>query len=114
MCAGRYCNDSLDSCIARNDVLVLLSTEIESGRTFCASYVWRQQKGCFMKLKIYIALLLTLAPVIAQAKPRSTSVHTRPQLYHDRAPKVRSHDYHMREERMKASQSPTRPTSQNF
>ena len=67
-----------------------------------------------MKLKIYIALLLALAPVVAQAKPRTTSAHTRPQLYHDRAPKARLRDYHMREERMKASRMPTRPTDQSF
>ena len=100
--------------MARNDVLVLLSRKFESGPAFCASYVWRQQKGCFMKLKISIALLLALAPVVAQAKPRSTSAHMRPQLYHDRAPKERSHDYHVREERMKASRTPTRPTDQSF
>jgi hypothetical protein len=66
-----------------------------------------------MKLKIYIALLLALTPALAQAKPRSTP-YTRPQLYHDRSPKVRLHDYHMREERMKASRMPTRPTGQSF
>jgi|HubBroStandDraft_6_1064221.scaffolds.fasta_scaffold689106_1 hypothetical protein len=43
-----------------------------------------------MKLRVSIALLLMLAPSLAVAKPRSASAHMRPQLFRDRAPKVRT------------------------
>ena len=41
-----------------------------------------------MKLRFSIALLVALAPVVAQAKPISGSAHMRPQLFHDRSPKA--------------------------
>ena len=44
-----------------------------------------------MKLKISIALLLVLAPALASARPRTTSIRMRPQLFHDRTPKARVH-----------------------
>src|SRR5271154_3894454 len=65
--------------------------KIESGPTFCASYLRRRQKGCLMKLRISIALLLMLAPSLAVAKPRSASAHMRPQLFRDRSPKAHVH-----------------------
>ena len=45
-----------------------------------------------MKLKIITALVVVLVPVFAQAKPKTTTAHMRPQLFRDRAPKVRLHD----------------------
>jgi len=48
-----------------------------------------------MKMKLYITLLLALipalAPSFAEAKPRTSGTHMRPQLFHDRAPKIHSH-----------------------
>ena len=48
-------------------------------------------EAIFMKLQIIVALLLTFSPVLAFAKPRSATVHMRPQLFHDRAPKAHNH-----------------------
>ena len=45
-----------------------------------------------MRLKISIALWLALAPSLAFAKPRTATVHMHPQLFRDRAPKVRVRD----------------------
>ena len=45
-----------------------------------------------MRLKISIALLLALAPSLAFAKPRTATAHMHPQLFRDRAPKVRVRD----------------------
>jgi hypothetical protein len=45
-----------------------------------------------MKLRLTIALLVALAPVVAQAKPMSGSTHMRPQLFHDRSPKAHMHN----------------------
>jgi hypothetical protein len=45
-----------------------------------------------MRLKISIALLLSLAPALAFAKPRTATAHMHPQLFRDRAPKIRVHD----------------------
>ncbi|MBB5340391.1 hypothetical protein [Tunturiibacter gelidoferens] len=44
-----------------------------------------------MKLKIFIGLLLALAPAFASATPKPPTAHLRPQLYHDRSPKARIH-----------------------
>ncbi|HMF62585.1 MAG TPA: hypothetical protein VK608_00740 [Edaphobacter sp.] len=44
-----------------------------------------------MRSKIYLALLLVLAPVAASARPRMTGGGMRPQLFRDRTPKARIH-----------------------
>jgi hypothetical protein len=44
-----------------------------------------------MKLRLSIALLLALTPTLALAKPKTTSSHMRPQLFHDRTPKAHVH-----------------------
>jgi hypothetical protein len=44
-----------------------------------------------MKLRLSIALLLTLIPTLAFAKPKTGSSHLRPQLFHDRTPKAHVH-----------------------
>lgn len=44
-----------------------------------------------MRLKIYLALLLVLAPVAASARPRTTGGRMHPQLFRDRTPKARVH-----------------------
>ena len=44
-----------------------------------------------MKLRLSIALLFALLPTLALAKPHTTSTHLRPQLFHDRTPKVHVH-----------------------
>jgi hypothetical protein len=44
-----------------------------------------------MKLKIFTALLVALAPALAFASQRTPTAHLRPQLYHDRTPKARVH-----------------------
>jgi hypothetical protein len=44
-----------------------------------------------MKLRLIIALLLTLTPTLALAKPKTGSSHMRPQLFHDRTPKAHVH-----------------------
>jgi hypothetical protein len=41
-----------------------------------------------MKLKLSIALLLTMVPSLAFARTHGTSAHLRPRLFHDRAPKL--------------------------
>lgn len=43
------------------------------------------------KLSVVTALLLTLTPVLAFATPRTSGAHMRPQLFHDRTPKVHIH-----------------------
>ena len=50
-----------------------------------------------MKLRLSIALLLTLTPMLAFARPRTSTVHMRPQLFHDRSPRahVRSSKPHL-------------------
>jgi hypothetical protein len=50
-----------------------------------------------MRLKISIALLLALAPSLAFAKPRTATAHMHPQLFRDRAPKVRVRDTRARQ-----------------
>ena len=45
-----------------------------------------------MKFKISIALLLTLAPSLAFAKPRTATVRTHSQVYRDRSPRIRVRD----------------------
>jgi hypothetical protein len=60
--------------------------ENESDFVSAASYLQRQ-KRLVMKLRFSIALLIALAPVVAQAKPISGGGHMRPQLFHDRSPK---------------------------
>ena len=42
-----------------------------------------------MKLKFLIVLLFALAPSLAVAKPKTATAHMHPQLFRDRAPKVR-------------------------
>ncbi len=54
-----------------------------------------------MRLKIFTALVVFLVPVLAQAKPVTT--HTRPQLFRDRAPKVRLHDTRTHDTRVRAA-----------
>lgn len=44
-----------------------------------------------MKLRLSIALLLSLTPTLALAKPKTASAHLRPQLFHDRTPKAHVH-----------------------
>jgi hypothetical protein len=44
-----------------------------------------------MKLRLFIALLLSLTPTLALAKPKTGSAHLRPQLFHDRTPKAHVH-----------------------
>jgi hypothetical protein len=44
-----------------------------------------------MKLRLSIALLLSLIPTLAFAKPKTGSAHLRPQLFHDRTPKAHVH-----------------------
>jgi hypothetical protein len=74
----------------------------------------RRQEGCFMKLKIFTVLIFTalvaLVPVLAQSKPRVGSTRMRPQLFHDRTPKVRTHDTHLHEVHARPAKSPP-PTS---
>jgi len=62
-----------------------------------------------MKLKISIAVLLALAPVLAQAKPISSSAHLRPQLFHDRTPKARVPATHVHQVRVAPPKSPPPP-----
>jgi hypothetical protein len=62
-----------------------------------------------MKLKIFTALVVVLVPVLAQAKPRTATVHTRPQLFRDRAPKARLRDTHTHEIKVRPSKSPPPP-----
>jgi hypothetical protein len=45
-----------------------------------------------MKLRLPLLLLLTLIPALAFAKPKTATAHMRPQLFHDRTPKVRTHE----------------------
>ena len=75
----------------------------------------RRQKGAFVKTKIYIAVFLALTPAFAQAKPRSASARMRPQLFHDRAPKARTHDARLHEVRVPALKSPPpAPVKEDF
>jgi hypothetical protein len=63
-------------------------------------------KGLLMKLTFSIAVLLVLAPALVQAKPRSVSAHMRPQLFHDRAPRVRMHEARLHEVHLPPPKSP--------
>ena len=45
-----------------------------------------------MRLKISIALLLALAPLLAVAKPRAATARTHSPVYRDRSPKIRVRD----------------------
>jgi hypothetical protein len=49
-----------------------------------------------VKLKIYITVLLALAPSLAFAKPRNATAHMRPTLFRDRTPKARVPETHTR------------------
>jgi hypothetical protein len=62
-----------------------------------------------MKLKISIALLLALTPSLALARPKTGSTRMRPQLFRDRAPKARLHDFHTHEVKMPPPKSPPPP-----
>ena len=62
-----------------------------------------------MRLKIFAALVVLLVPVFAQAKPRTATVHMRPQLFRDRAPKVRLRDTRTHETKVRQSKSPSPP-----
>ena len=44
-----------------------------------------------MKLRLSVALLLTLTPMLAFAHPRTATAHVRPQLTHDRSPRPHGH-----------------------
>jgi hypothetical protein len=52
-----------------------------------------------MRLKVFIALLLSLAPSMAIAKPRTATGHMHPQLFRDRAPKIRVREVRPRQGR---------------
>jgi hypothetical protein len=77
---------------------------------FRASDVWKAAKGLLMRLKISIALLLALAPSLAFAKPRTATAHMHPQLYRDRAPKVRTRE--IRSRQTQGSTSKAAPVAQ--
>lgn len=62
-----------------------------------------------MKLKVFIALVIFLVPVLAQAKPRTATAHMRPQLFHDRTPKARTHDARPRGTKVRQPKSPPPP-----
>jgi hypothetical protein len=62
-----------------------------------------------MKLRIYIALFLALAPSLAFARPKTATSHMRPQLFRDRAPKARLHEAHPHEARARSPKSPPPP-----
>lgn len=62
-----------------------------------------------MKSRIFIVLLLALAPSLAVAKPKTASSHMRPQLFRDRAPRVRLHETHPHEARVRPLKSPPPP-----
>jgi hypothetical protein len=68
---------------------VYLLSEFESGSMIHASYMYEGGKRLLMRLKISIALLLALAPSLAFAKPRTATARMHPQLFRDRAPKVK-------------------------
>ena len=57
--------------------------------------IYERQKRLLMRPKIFIALLLALAlaPSMAIAKPRTATARMRPQLFRDRAPKIRVRDF---------------------
>ncbi|WP_263368005.1 hypothetical protein [Edaphobacter bradus] len=44
-----------------------------------------------MRRKTLIAMLLALTPGLAFANSKTSSVHMRPQLFHDRSPRIHSH-----------------------
>jgi hypothetical protein len=44
-----------------------------------------------MKLRLSAALLLTLTPMLAFARPRTATVRMRHQSFHDRAPRPHGH-----------------------
>lgn len=62
-----------------------------------------------MKLKFFTALVVFLVPVFAQAKPKTPTAHMRPQLFRDRAPKVRLHDARTHESKVRQPKSPPPP-----
>jgi hypothetical protein len=49
--------------------------------------LYLSQEHIKMKLKLSIALLLTMLPSLAFARTHESSPHQRPKLYHDRSPK---------------------------
>lgn len=49
-----------------------------------------------MRLKIFIALWLALAPSLAFAKPKTATTRMHPQLFRDRAPKIRTREVRAR------------------
>jgi hypothetical protein len=68
-----------------------------------------------MRLKIFTALVVLLVPVFAQAKPRTATVHMRPQLFRDRAPKVRLHDTRTHDTKVRSPRSgPSSQVKENF
>ncbi|HMH15353.1 MAG TPA: hypothetical protein VK578_19800 [Edaphobacter sp.] len=44
-----------------------------------------------MKLKLSIAMVLMVAPALAQSRPSTGGIHMRPQMVHDHTPKARVH-----------------------
>jgi hypothetical protein len=59
-----------------------------------------------MRLKITIALLLAMAPSLAFARPRTGATHMRPQLFRDKAPRIRTRDGRVHEVKMRPFKSP--------
>lgn len=62
-----------------------------------------------MRLKISIALLLALAPSLAFARPKTATSHMHPQLFRDRAPKMRTRDMRVHEAKGPQLKSPPPP-----
>ena len=58
-----------------------------------------------MKVRIYLAVLLAVAPSMAFAKPKTATAHMRPQLFRDRSPQARVRDSHSRETRVRPPKS---------
>jgi hypothetical protein len=67
-----------------------------------------------MKLRIYLAVLLAVAPSMAFAKPKTATGHMRPQLFHDRSPQGRVRDSHSRETRVRPKSAPPPAVKEDF
>jgi hypothetical protein len=59
-------------------------------------------------------LVVLLVPMLAQAKPRTATVHMRPQLFRDRAPKARLRDAHTHEIKARSSKSSPPAVKEDF
>jgi hypothetical protein len=62
-----------------------------------------------MKLRVYFAVLLALAPSMAFARPKGATTHMRPQLFRDRAPRARLHEVRTHEIKVRPPKSPPPP-----